>query len=179
MQEPLRDCEDCPLMVALPAGSFTMGSPEGEKGRSPDEGPQHKVAIPEFALGQYEVTFDEWNACVKGGGCKGYEPSDNGWGRGRRPGINVSWDDAQAYVRWLSQETGKPYRLLSEAEWEYAARAGTTTRYSWGDDPPTPELANFGCFAAVPGASIRGSSARPTAAGTSPSTGTTPSAFGC
>ena len=110
-----------------------MGSPPSEEGRGDDEGPVHRVTISEpFAVGVYEVTFEEWDACVSGGGCGGYRPE--GWGRSSRPVINVSWDDAQAYVAWLSGKTGEAYRLLSESEWEYAARAGTTTRYHWGDD---------------------------------------------
>jgi formylglycine-generating enzyme required for sulfatase activity len=126
-----RDGDDCPEMVVIPAGEFMMG-----------EGTQHKVTIARpFAVGKYPVTFDEWDACVNAGGTK-YEPVDSGWGRGKRPVINVSWDDAQAYVAWLSKKTGMPYRLLSEAEWEYAARAGTTTRYPWGDEPDTNH-ANF------------------------------------
>jgi len=126
-----RDGDDCPEMVVVPAGEFMMG-----------EGTQHKVTIARpFAVGKYPVTFDEWDACVAAGGCK-YKPEDAGWGRSRRPAINVSWDDAQEYVAWLSKKTGKSYRLLSEAEWEYAARAGTTTRYPWGDEPGT-NLANF------------------------------------
>ena len=133
-----RDCPECPEMVVVPAGSFMMGSPASEKDRDDDEGPVHRVnrvtiAAP-FAVGVYEVTFDEWDACVRGGGCGGYRPVDAGWGRGRRPVINVNWEDVRTYVDWLSRETGKDYRLLSEAEWEYAARAGTTTRYHWGDD---------------------------------------------
>ena len=129
-----RDCAECPEMVVIPAGSFLMGSPESEKGRDSDEGPQHRVTIPApFAAGVYEVTFEEWDACVADGGCGGYRPDDEGWGRGRRPVINVSWREAQAYINWLSQKTGGEYRLLSEAEWEYAARAGTTTRYSFGN----------------------------------------------
>ena len=146
--EEFRDCLDCPEMVVVPAGSFTMGSPESEEGRRDHEGPQHEVTIAEpFAVGKYEVTLDEWEACVKGGGCNDYEPDDRGWGGGRRPAINVSWNDAQTYVAWLSQETGEPYRLPSEAEWEYVARAGTTTRYSSGDEI-TPESANYGGKAA-------------------------------
>jgi formylglycine-generating enzyme required for sulfatase activity len=80
------------------------------------------------------VTFDDWDACVADGGCNGYKPSDQGWGRGRRPVINVSWDDAKAYVAWLSTKTSKPYRLLREAEYEYATRAGTLTAYPWDND---------------------------------------------
>ena len=130
-----RDCPDCPEMVIVPAGSFTMGSPLDEKERYDDEGPQHKVTISKpFAAGKFVVTFDEWDACVSGGGCKGNpSPGDQGWGKGRRPVIHVKWDDAQEYVNWLSRKTRKKYRLLSEAEWEYAARAGTRTRYFWGD----------------------------------------------
>ena len=129
------DCQDgCPQMVVIPAGSFTMGSPDGEKGRTPGEGPQHTVAIRSFAVGKYDVTFAQWDACVASGGCNGYRPDDQAWGRDNRPVVNVSWADAQSYVQWLSGKTGKRYRLLSESEWEYAARAGTTTAYYWGDD---------------------------------------------
>jgi formylglycine-generating enzyme required for sulfatase activity len=113
-----------------------MGSPPDEVDRADDEGPQHKVTIARpFAVGKYEVTFAEWDACEMVGGCKGYysRPRDEGWGRGRRPVINVPWDGAKAYAAWLSRKTGKTYRLLSEAEWEYAARAGTTTPYAFGD----------------------------------------------
>ena len=130
-----RDCLDCPEMVVVPAGSLMMGSPPGEEGRSSDESPRHRVTIARpFAVGKYEVTFAEWDACVSAGGCGGHRPGDLDWGRGSRPVINVNWKDAKAYVRWLSDKTGKQYRLMSEAEWEYAARGGTTTRYSWGDD---------------------------------------------
>ena len=128
-----RDCADCPEMVAVPVGSFMMGSPENEQGRSSTEGPQHLVTISRsFSVGKYEVTFDQWDACVAQGGCGGYRPSDFGWGRGARPVINVSWDDAKAYVAWLSRKTGKTYRLLSESEWEYSARGGTTTAWACG-----------------------------------------------
>ena len=142
--EWFRDCDVCPEMVVIPAGSFLMGSPpESEEGRDGDEGPQHRVTIREpFTVGVYEVTFEEWDACAAEGGCGGYRPDDEGWGRGRRPVINVSWDDAQGYVRWLSRKTGEEYRLLSEAEWEYASRAGTTTRYSFGYEI-TPSDANY------------------------------------
>jgi formylglycine-generating enzyme required for sulfatase activity len=86
-----------------------------------------------FAVGRFEVTFAEWDACVAAGSCNGYRPDDAGWGRGRRPVINVSWADTQAYLAWLRTRTGQRYRLLSESEWEYAARAGTTTAFFWGD----------------------------------------------
>ena len=98
------------------------------------EGPQRYVTIEDaFAVGVYEVTFDEWDACARSGGCGGLIPDNGGWGRGRRPVINVTWDDALAYVDWLSKETGEAYRLLSEAEWEYVARAGTETARYWGE----------------------------------------------
>ena len=131
-------------MVVLPAGSFMMGSPESEEGRHANEGPAHRVEIGEpFAVGAYEVTFEEWDACVVAGGCAGYRPADRGWGRGKRPVIHVSWEDAQEYVEWLRGKTGEGYRLLSEAEWEYAARAGSQTRYSFGDEI-TESDANYG-----------------------------------
>jgi len=124
-----RDCTECPELVVVPPGEFTMGSPTNENYRNTDEGPQHKVTIARpFAVGKFEVTFAEWAACVTDGGCAGNQnPNDQGWGRGKRPAINVSWDDASQYVAWLSSKTGRPtYRLLTEVEWEYAARAGTS-----------------------------------------------------
>lgn len=128
-----KDCETCPEMVAVPAGSFTMGSPAEEAGRQADEGPRHPVAlINAFAIGRYEVTFAEYDACVDAGGCS-HKPSDNGWGRGRRPVINVSWNDVQAYLAWLSASTGQRYTLPSESEWEYAARAGANSRWQTGN----------------------------------------------
>ena len=130
--EAFRDCPTCPELVVIPAGEFRMGSPASEVDRREDEGPQHLVTLRSFALGVKEVTFDEWEACVGGGGCNGYRPDDAGWGRGVRPVINVSWEDARAYTSWLSETTGKEYRLPSESEWEYAARAGTTTAFFTG-----------------------------------------------
>lgn len=120
--QSFRDCAGCPLMVRLPPGEFTMGSPEDELRRNGDEGPQRRVTIGAFALARHEVTFAEWDQCVARGGCT-HKPADEGWGRGRRPVVNVSYGDAQQYVAWLASSTGKPYRLPSEAEWEYAARA--------------------------------------------------------
>ena len=132
--EVFRDCEACPEMVVVPAGRFIMGSPESEEERGNSEGPQHQVTIgTPFAVGVYQVTFTEWDACVSDGGCGGHQPEDEGWGRGSRPVINVSWEDAQEYVRWLSRKSGEGYRLLTEAEWEYVARAGTTTARYWGE----------------------------------------------
>ncbi len=131
-------------MVVVPSGSFMMGSPETEGERYDGEGPVHRVTIARaFAVGVYEVTFSEWDACVSGGGCGGYRPDAEGWGRSRRPVINVSWEDTEGYVGWLSRKTGQTYRLLSESEWEYAARAGTTGRYFWGNRI-TPARANYG-----------------------------------
>jgi formylglycine-generating enzyme required for sulfatase activity len=132
----------CPTMVVVPAGKFMMGSPESEKVRT--EGPQHEVTIAKpFAVGRTEVTFAEWDACVAAGACA--NALDSNLGRGNMPVINVNWDDAKEYVAWLSRITGKEYRLLSEAEWEYAARAGTTTTYSWGDDIGNGNANCYGC----------------------------------
>jgi formylglycine-generating enzyme required for sulfatase activity len=94
-----------------------------------------------FAVGSYTVTFEEWDACLADGGCGGYRPDDAGWGRGRRPVINVTWDDAQLFTAWLAKKTGKPYRLPSEAEFEYAGRGGTQSRFWWGHYIP-PGAAN-------------------------------------
>jgi formylglycine-generating enzyme required for sulfatase activity len=137
-----RDCPDCPELVVVPAGSFTMGSPWNEPQRDNDEA-QIRVTIAEpFAVGKYAVTFDEWDACVADHGCNGYRPDDRGWGRGKRPVISVNFSDAKAYVAWLSRRTGKTYRLLSEAEREYVTRAGTTTPFWWGWSI-TPKQANY------------------------------------
>jgi formylglycine-generating enzyme required for sulfatase activity/uncharacterized caspase-like protein len=142
-KDAFRECDKCPEMVVVPAGSFRMGSPASEEGRNDDESPQHLVTISDsFAVSRFEVTFDEWDACVADGGCNGYKPEDEGWGRGRRPVINVSWDDAKAYVAWLWKKTGKVYGLLSEAEREYVTRAGTTTPFWWGSSISTTQ-ANY------------------------------------
>ena len=121
-------------MVVIPPGSFAMGSPDAEECRSGDEGPQRRVTFEQpFALGRYTVTFEEWDACVAAGACNSYRPDDRDWGRGRWPVINVSWEDAQGFVAFLGERTGQRYRLPTEAEWEYAARAGTTTTFWTGE----------------------------------------------
>ncbi|WP_424630776.1 formylglycine-generating enzyme family protein [Bradyrhizobium sp. SYSU BS000235] len=139
-----KECaKGCPEMVVIPAGQFTMGSPANDPDRADSEGPQHKVAIAKpFAVSRFEVTFDDWDACTVAFACA--QVPDH-WGRGKMPVINVSWEDAKAYVVWLSQVTGKDYRLPTEAEWEYAARAGTTTRYYWGDDAAAGDANCDGC----------------------------------
>lgn len=150
-----QDCETCPEMVAITGGSFLMGSPPDEEGRYAHEGPVRSVTLPSFALGRYEVTRGEFARFIREtghgtGACAywiadfgkvrpGYDldllnPSRDHQQTDRHPVNCVSFDDARAYVDWLAAETGKPYRLPSEAEWEYAARAGTSSRYFWGDD---------------------------------------------
>src|SRR6266545_547878 len=128
-----RECaKDCPEMVVVPAGEFMMGSPATEEGRSANEGPQRLITIAKpFAVSKFAVTFADWDACVSVGGCP--HVSDSGFERGTRPVINVRWDEAQQYGAWFSKMTGRPYRLLTETEWEYAARAGSATAYFWGD----------------------------------------------
>jgi len=152
-----QDCPQCPVMIWLKPGTFTMGSPSNEAKRSPDEGPIREVKIGEIAVGKFEITFAEWDACVADGGCakppasspppaagRGgggaaanpipAEPGgDAGFGRGRQPAINISWVDADIYLIWLFNKTGKKYRLLNESEWEYAARAGSQSIYPWGN----------------------------------------------
>lgn len=122
----------CPAMIVIPAGRFLMGSPEEEIGRFADEGPQREVTIAAaFAVSKFDLTFTEWDACASAGACRAV--SDNEFGRNEQPVINVSWDDAVTYVEWLARKTGKNYRLLTEAEFEYAARAGSTSAFPWGD----------------------------------------------
>lgn len=126
-----KDCGNCPEMVVIPSGLFIMGV--GAK-RKLDK-PAHRVNIAKpFAIGRFEVTFREWQACLEAKGCT-HHPDDHRWGRIRRPVVNITWDQAKGYVKWLSAHTGHVYRLPSEAEWEYAHRGGTTTNFWWGDEP--------------------------------------------
>jgi formylglycine-generating enzyme required for sulfatase activity len=126
--DTFRDCAECGELVVIPAGTFTMGS------GALYESPMHKITIAKpFAIGRFEVTFDEWDRCVTDKGCK-FKPDDRGLGRGNRPVDNVSWVDVKEFLGWLSSKSGKIYRLPSEAEWEYVARGGTTTSYWWGRD---------------------------------------------
>lgn len=146
-----RDCRDCPEMVVIPAGRFLMGAPEGEKGRTPFEGPVHEVSVDAFAAGRFDVTRGEWAAFVSAtkrptkAGCaytgravKFIDPKGSWSSLGfpqtnRDPVVCISWQDARDYAAWLSNRTGKHYRLLSEAEWEYSARGGSVSPYPWGD----------------------------------------------
>jgi formylglycine-generating enzyme required for sulfatase activity len=137
--EWFKDLEICPEMVVVPTGAFLMGSKEHD-----NEKPQHRVTIKApFAVGRFAVTFDEWDAAGLA-----HQPGDAGWGCGRRPVINVSWEDAKAYAGWLSRTTGRMYRLLSEAEWEYCCRAHTTTKYAFGDSI-TNQQAQFSAWQTV------------------------------
>jgi formylglycine-generating enzyme required for sulfatase activity len=141
-----RECaKNCPEMVVVPAGEFIMGSPPSEAGRFNNEEPQHNVAfVRPFAVAKFDVMFDDWDACAEYGDCDP-RASDSSYGRGRQPVINVTWDDARHYAAWLSRMTGKPYRLLSEAEFEYAARGGTPTAYPWGNEVGKNNANCIGC----------------------------------
>jgi formylglycine-generating enzyme required for sulfatase activity len=138
--EVFRDCADCTEMVVVPPGDFDMGSRD-----TPFESPPHKVTIASsYAIARRETTFAEWDACIADGGCA-YRPDDRGWGRGNQPVIDVSWQDAKAFVAWLGKKTGRNYRLPSEAEWEYAARAGTMSKFWWGKDVGKSNANCAGC----------------------------------
>ncbi|WID98965.1 SUMF1/EgtB/PvdO family nonheme iron enzyme [Bosea vestrisii] len=136
----IRDCSDCPELTAIPPGSFQMGSNDLYE----FEKPVHPVAVRGFYLGTREVNFEEWDRCVNEGGCN-YRPDDRGLGRGKRPVTDIHWNDANAYLAWLSTKTGKRYRLPSESEWEYAARAGTATTYPWGQAVEKDRANCLGC----------------------------------
>jgi len=125
-----KECAGCPEMVVVAAGEFMMGSPDNEKDRFSNEGPRHRVRIATaFAVSRYPITSEQWHACVDQRGCRRWEKNT-----GAHPALYVRWDGAKQYAAWLSKQTGKPYRLLTEAEFEYAARAGSDKAYPWGDD---------------------------------------------
>jgi len=158
--EILRDCSDCEELVIIPSGDLDMGS-----NAKPTEQPVHHVSIQKnFAIGRREVTFAEWDKCVAAGGCR-YSPPDQGWGRGDRPVTNVSWDDAKEFTAWLSKTTGKPYRLPTEAEWEYAARGGSATPYWWGKEVGTGHAQCAECGGGESGKTVSVGSFRPNAFG--------------
>ena len=130
----IQDCPKCPAMVVIPAGKFAMPFPPGDSGRFHHEGPVRPVTFTRpLAIGKFEVTFDEWDACVAEKGCP--KVDDKGRGKGRRPVVYVSWDDTVRYTKWLSKKTGKTYRLATEAEWEYAFRSGTDERHRYLNIP--------------------------------------------
>jgi formylglycine-generating enzyme required for sulfatase activity/serine/threonine protein kinase len=138
-----RDCQDCPSMVVVPAGSFWQGSEDSEPLALKKEKPRRMITIAEpFAVAVFEVTMQQWSLCVADGGCS-INPRDNGWGRGSRPVIMVSWNDAQEFVSWLSKKTGQSYRLPSESEWEYFARAGEESDWPGGDPARVCEFGNI------------------------------------
>jgi formylglycine-generating enzyme required for sulfatase activity len=139
-----KDCANgCPTMIVVAPGKFIMGSPDNESDLDAGERPQHAVTITKpFAVSKFAATFEDWDACVAALACR---RAPDSWGRGNMPVVDVSWSDAKQYVRWLSQSSGKEYRLPTEAEWEYAARAGATTRYFWGDDPGNGNANCDGC----------------------------------
>ena len=140
-RQTFKECKDCAEMVVIPAGPFTIGSPTDETGRWDEEGPRREVTFAKpFAVAKDDITFDQWDTCVRLGGCTTNPTAP--WGRGDLPVVNVDWEDAQQYVTWLAKLTGKPYRLLNESEWEYAARAGTTTAFYWG---PAVGVKNANC----------------------------------
>ena len=174
--DTFKDCPDCPVMVALPPGTFTMGTPENELGRSDIEGPQKNIHINKFAAGKYDVTLGQWKTFVNAthrpviSGCafSGFKDSlrkdwdlnpNASWQNlgflqdSTHPVVCITWKDAQDYVKWLSEKTGNSYRLLTEAEWEYAARAGTNTPYPWGS-VASHEFANYGADSGWKGIAI-------------------------
>jgi formylglycine-generating enzyme required for sulfatase activity len=140
-RDELDSGDQSPLLVVIPGGRFLMGSPPDEPERGNDER-RHEVKVAPFAIGKYAVTFEEYDRFA--GAMERDKPGDEGWGRGRQPVINVNWNDAMAYADWLSEQTGQQYRLPTEAEWEYACRAGTTTPFYFGDTISTDQANYYG-----------------------------------
>lgn len=132
--ELVKDCPACPQMAVLPGGIFVGGSPDGDPERSAGERPEARISVKPFAIGRYPITFEQWEQCRADKGCRA-DPSDGGFGRGSRPVINVSWNEAAEYVAWLRKKTGRLYRLPTESEWEFAARGGSPSPRFWGRDP--------------------------------------------
>lgn len=162
--DKFRECSgaSCPEMVVVPAGSFLMGSPSAEVGRDQNEGPQHPVTITKpFAVSAYQVTFDDWDLCAQVGDCRLRPHVAHAWGRGRRPVIYVNLDDMMTYIGWLSKMTGKQYRLLTEAEYEHATRAGSQTRYPWDDEVGVNNTHCMGCGSKNDGGPDRGGQTLP------------------
>jgi formylglycine-generating enzyme required for sulfatase activity len=156
--ESFRDIDVAPEMVVVPPGEFVMGAPENEFGSTISERPLHLVTISRaFAIGKFPVTFDEWDAAAKENGTGGYRGSNWSRWRGTTPVVDVSWNDCQWYLDWLSRVTGKHYRLLTEAEWEYACRAGTSTAFSTGPSI-TKDDANFDAEHPLPVGSFKANS---------------------
>jgi formylglycine-generating enzyme required for sulfatase activity len=132
-KDSFKECDSCPEMVVVPAGSFTMGTPADEPYRLKGEDPLHRVTLAKpFAVGRFAITFDEWEACIADGGCKSYKGAERGPGHGRLPADEANFAEAQSYLAWLSKKVGRTYRLPSESEREYFARAGTTTPFWFG-----------------------------------------------
>jgi formylglycine-generating enzyme required for sulfatase activity len=143
-----RDCAQCPVMVVIPAGSGLIGSPVSESGHESSEEPRRSIRFTRpFAVSRDSITFAEWDSCVAEGGCENFIPGDMGWGRGPQPLVLVSWNDAKSYVAWLSKKTNETYRLLSESEWEFSARACRSATCNdwtfWFGDVINPDLANY------------------------------------
>lgn len=143
-----RDCDSCPKLVVIPTGSYDMGDLIG--GGLEREKPVHRVTIERsFAIGQFEVTFEQWDACLEAGGCT-FRPNDLNWGRGNRALGDVTWNDANDYANWLSCITGARYRLPSEAEWEYMARAGSDSKFPWGNEIGQARARCLSCGGGLP-----------------------------